>query len=263
MKTSVCIDAIYRELPFAERIHQAARDGFDYVEFWNSEGRDPEMIRRTLAEAGIALLSFNGDDQVSAVEPDNEAAYLAYLEKQLIFARASGSQALALHSNALDADGRVINAYDEVPDPIKLLNLYGVMEKAARLAEQYDVDLNLEPLNIHIEHVGNFLDNTAVAAEIVKKIGSPRLKVLYDAYHMDVNDEDMTQSIADYWEQIGHIHIADAPGRGEPGTGEIDYPGLLRQLRAVGYQGTIGFEFFPRTDSSAAIAAVRALLNTH
>lgn len=261
MKTSICIDSIYREIPFEERIRQAARDGFDFVEFWNSEGRDAESIAKILKEVGIQLLSFNGDDQVSAVEPDNEATYLAYLEKQLIFAKACGSKALAVHSNALDGEGKVINDYAEIPDPVKLMNLYAVMEKAAALAETYEVDLNLEPLNIHIEHVGNFLDSTAMAADIVKKIDSPRLKVLYDAYHMYVNGEDMEQTIKENWQQIGHVHIADSPGRGEPGTGEIDYQRLLSLLDEVGYQNTIGFEFFPVTDSSTAIQAVKQLLS--
>lgn len=259
MKTSICIDSIYQELPFMERIGQAARDGFDFVEFWNTDGRQPDEIRAALGQSDMNLLSFNGDDKVSAIEPGNEERYLKYLEEQLIFAKAAGALNLAIHSNALAPDGKVINSFGAVSQTEKLLNLYTTLAKAAKLAEAYDITLNLEPLNIHVDHVGNFLDSTEMAAEIVRKVASPRLKVLYDAYHMQVNGEDQNV-LARYIHEIGHIHIADAPGRGEPGTGSIDYSSLFHLLQAQGYQNTIGFEFFPAQDSKTAVAAVRKLL---
>lgn len=261
LKTSICIDSVYSEIPFDDRIKQAVLDGFDYVEFWNSEGRDPHRIKTLLANAGIGLLSFNGDDKVSIIEPDNEQAYLAYLESQMKFAVSCGSKGLAVHSNALDSKGNVINDYSEVPFTAKLLNMYGTLEKAVQLAEKYEINLCLEPLNVHVEHVGNFLQSTEMAAEIVMKINSPRLKVLYDSYHMHLNGEDMESTLTNYADQIGHIHIADSDGRGEPGTGRIDYQKLFRLLDKVGYNKTIGFELFPKRKSSLAISAIKKLLS--
>lgn len=259
MKTSICIDSVYQEIPFMERFAQAARDGFDYVEFWNSEGRSPSEIGTALEENSIRLLSFNGDDKVSAIEPGGETRYLNYLEQQLTFAKAAGSQSLALHSNALAFDGKVLDDYYGVPETVKLLNLYSTMHRAAALGEKYGINLNLEPLNIYVDHIGNYLDSTEMAGEIVRKIGSPRLGVLYDAYHMHVNGEDLS-ILKRYIKEIGHIHIADDPGRGEPGSGQMDYNGLLQLLKEEDYQNTLGFEFFPAKDSASAVAAVRKLL---
>lgn len=261
MKTSICIDSIYQELPFAERIQRAAADGFDYVEFWNTEGRDPSKIREMLEQTGIGLLSFNGDDKVSLIEPGGEERYLNYLSEQIQFARKAGALNLALHSNALGNDGSVLRTYDEVSDTEKLLTLFMTLSKAAELAEAFGIGLNLEPLNIYVDHVGNFLATTEMAAEITKKIGSPRLRVLYDAYHMHVNGEDMGQTLRRYLPQIGHIHIADSDGRAEPGTGSIDYHAMLKILREKQYDKTIGFEFFPARDSQSAVQAAKQLLS--
>lgn len=261
MKTSVCIDSVYCELPFDDRILQASLDGFDYVEFWNAQGRDPHRIKDLLNSADIGLLSFNGDDDVSCIEPGNEKTYLEYLESRMIFAAACGAKGLGIHSNALDSEGKVIDDFSQVTHTAKLLNLYTTLKEAVRLAEKYGINLYLEPLNVHIEHVGNFLQSTEMAAEITKKIDSPRLKVLYDAYHMYINGEDMERAIRLYSDQIGHIHIADSKGRGEPGTGDINFPKIFRLLNEAGYKHTMGFELFPVRGSSEAIEAIKKLLS--
>ena len=100
--------------------------------------------------------------------------------------------------------------------------------------------------------------NTRTAAELTRLIGSPNLKVLYDVYHMQLNEGSLCDHIRAYADQFGHIHVADAPGRHEPGTGEIYYPAVFAALEQAGYQGLIGYELFPKTDTKTAVRAIMA-----
>lgn len=87
-------------------------------------------------------------------------------------------------------------------------------------------------------------------------IASPRLKVLYDVYHMQLNEGSLCDTIRKYCGQFGHIHVADAPGRHEPGTGEIQYQAVIRCLEECGYCGYIGYELFPLHDTKTAVSAI-------
>lgn len=100
------------------------------------------------------------------------------------------------------------------------------------------------------------LDAVKAAAEMTRLIGSPRLKVLYDVYHMQLNEGSLCDTIKAYADQFGHIHVADVPGRHEPGTGEINYTKVFDQLAESGYTGRIGFELFTKTTTAEAVKAI-------
>ena len=95
-----------------------------------------------------------------------------------------------------------------------------------------------------------------MAAEMTRLIDSPMLKVLYDVYHMQLNEGSLCDTIRTYADQLGHIHVADAPGRHEPGTGEINYHNVFQCLEEVGYTGRIGFELMPKTSTAEAVKAI-------
>ena len=171
-------------------------------------------------------------------------------------AKKIGARSVTIHSNALGEGGIVVNHYAELSETVKLCSMYDTLLECARLAEESGIQMNLEPLNITTDHVGNFLATTRMAAEITRLIGSPRLKVLYDVYHMQLNEGSLCDHIRAYGDQFGHIHVADAPGRHEPGTGEINYHQVFRCLEEIGYQGLIGFELMPQTNTAKAVEAI-------
>ena len=90
-------------------------------------------------------------------------------------------------------------------------------------------------------------------------VGSPNIKVLYDAYHMYLNEGKTCETLTKYIDQIGYVHVADAPGRAEPGTGAMNYRKVFEVLKDLNYQGAIGFEFYPKTDTATAVRAVHAV----
>jgi len=102
------------------------------------------------------------------------------------------------------------------------------------------------------------LSQSATALELIKQVGSPRLKVLYDVYHMQIMEGNLIATMEANIAAIGHIHVADVPGRHEPGTGEINYTSIARMLRANGYQGAIGLECVPSGRSEDAVKAFAA-----
>lgn len=256
MKLGACIDTLYTELPFEARFCAAKKAGFDCVEFWDWRAIDLEKTRRYAQEADIPISGFNGDADYSLVDPAHKEAYLAALRQSLEAAVFLGAPSVTIHSNALGEGGAVVNSYEALSDTLKLCAMFDTLKQAVKLAEAYDVLLNLEALNTHVDHRGNFLTSTRMGAELVRLIGSHKLRLLYDVYHMQINEGDISGNIRAYLDCIGHVHIADTPGRHEPGTGEINYMYVCRLLYQLGYRGVIGCELFPKTDTPSAVAAI-------
>lgn len=150
----------------------------------------------------------------------------------------------------------VLAPREDLSHTVKLCSLYAGLAASARLAEEAGVTLYLEPLNISTDHPGNFLRDTQTAAELVRLIGSPRLKVLYDIYHMQLSEGRLCDTIRQYADTFGHVHAADAPGRREPGTGEIAFPRVYKALEAAGYTGLVGYELFPARSTREAVKAI-------
>lgn len=255
-KQSACIDTLYTEIPFYDRFAVAKKDGFDFVEFWSWVDRDADKIKKAATDAGIGISGFNGDQAYSLVDPTHKQAYLDYLKLSVDMAQKVGALSVTIHSNALGNGGIVVNHYDDLSDTVKICSMYDMLLECARIAEASGIAMNLEPLNIISDHVGNFSKYTRDAATMTKLIGSPKLKVLYDVYHMQLNEGNLCGNIRVHVSEIGHVHVADAPGRNEPGTGEINYSTVFQCLEDCGYTGRIGYELFPKTNTADAVKAI-------
>ena len=187
-QTSACIEPMYGELPFLERFQAAKHDGFDFVEFWGWTDKDLDAVKAAAESAGIGISGFNGDAELSLIDPSQKEAYLAFLRRSVEAAKKVGARSVSIHYNGLGEGGVVINHYDELSGAVKLCAMFDTLKACAEIAEASGVSMNLEPLNITTDHVGNFLQTTRMAAEMTRLIGCPRLKVLYDVYHMQLNE---------------------------------------------------------------------------
>jgi hydroxypyruvate isomerase len=134
------------------------------------------------------------------------------------------------------------------------------MKRAAQIAEKKKVTLCLEMLNSRVSshpmkgHPGYQGDHTEYCIDIIKRVGSPRLKLLFDVYHVQIMDGDVITRIRDYKDYIGHVHTAGNPGRGElDDQQEISYPAIMRALLEVGYTGFVGQEFIPTRDPNRGL----------
>ena len=255
---SACIEPMYRELPFLDRFQAARRDGFDFVGFWSWTDKDLDAVKAAAESAGVGISGFNGDAELSLIDPEQKEAYLAFLRRSVEAAKKVGARSVTIHSNGLGEGGVVIDHYERLSGTVKLCAMFDTLKECARIAEASGIQMNLEPLNVTTDHAGNFLRTTRMAAEMTRLIGSPGLRVLYDVYHMQLNEGSLCDNIRAYGDQFGHIHVADAPGRHEPGTGEINFRKVFSCLEDAGYRGLIGFELIPETTTENAARAIQA-----
>jgi hydroxypyruvate isomerase len=251
-----CIETMYSELPFLDRFEAAKKDGFDFVEFWSWTDKDLEAVKKAAFDAGISIGGFNGDAGYSLIDPSHEKPYLDFLKKSVDAALKLDALSVTIHSNALGDGGIVVNHYTELSETVKKCSMFGTLLECAYVAEESGVAMNLEALNVISDHVGNHLVHTSDAAEMTRLIASPRLKILYDVYHMQLNEGNICGNISASIDQIGHVHVADVPGRHEPGTGEINYHKVFECLEKLGYTGRIGYELFPQTSTEEAVRAI-------
>jgi hydroxypyruvate isomerase len=254
-----CIDTLFTDLTFYDRFQAAKDAGFESIEFWNRDDKDPAKVKAAAEKAGIKISGFNGDAAYSLVDPTHKEKYMEYLKGSVAFAQAIGAASVTIHSNALGDGGVVVNHYDDLSDTVKICSMYDMLLDCAKIADESGINMNLEALNITTDHVGNFLQTTRMGAEMTRLIKCDRLKLLYDVYHMQLNEGSICDNLTQYIDQIGHVHVADAPGRHEPGTGEINYKNVFACLDRLGYKHRIGFELFPESANAKAIEAIMVL----
>ncbi len=141
-----------------------------------------------------------------------------------------------------------------MPDDVGLDNTVLALKQVIGLAERQKVNLCLEVLNSRVNaamkgHPDYMCDKVEWAAEVCKRLGSPRMKILFDIYHVQIMQGDIIARIRQYHPYIGHYHLAGVPGRGEmDDTQELNYPPILRAILDTGYQGYVGQEFIPTRD---------------
>jgi hydroxypyruvate isomerase len=184
----------------------------------------------------------SGNRQHALIEPDAGTGLIDEMDQVFAEAAQLNCRHIMMLSDVLNDDG---SAAPTPPQPAneKIENMAENLRALAGRAEAANITLLLEPLNTALDHRGCFLNNSALGVEIVRRVNSPRVKLLYDIYHMSMMGEDVLTEIDKNLEWIGYFHVADQPGRHQPGTGKIDYRAVNTLLRRGKYKGFIGMEF--------------------
>jgi hydroxypyruvate isomerase len=268
-RLSVCLETVFTDLPAAERIARIAAAGFDCVEFWHPEAtfdgrqlrfdwaKDAAELRAACQEHAVAINDFalhawDGSIGGSPVRASDRAVYLAQIRKMIDFARAIGCTRGITLSGTVDPS---------LSRGQMRVNLERALAEAVKMAEEADFTLLLEPLNTLVDHPGYYLDSAAEGAEIVRSIGSPHLRLLYDVYHMQIMEGKVIATIERNIDVIGHFHSAGVPGRAELFGTELNYPAIVERIDALGYEGCFGLEYFPRiADHRASLEQIREYL---
>ncbi|MGH3314025.1 MAG: TIM barrel protein [Streptomyces sp.] len=257
---TVNLSILFTELPLLERPAAAAAAGFTAVELWwpwvdepAPERSELDALRRALTDAGTRLTGLNfyagqlpGPDRGALSVPGQESEkFRRNVEVAAGFAESMGCTALnALYGN------RVEGVTEAEQDRLALENL----TSAAHAADRVGAVLLIEALNAP-ESPHYPLVSAPSAVDVVDKVnaatGLGNAKFLMDLYHLAMNGEDLRRVIDAYAERTGHVQIADCPGRGAPGTGELDFAELLDRLSDAGYDGWVGLEYKPGDVPSA------------
>jgi hydroxypyruvate isomerase len=257
---TVNLSILFTELPLLERPAAAAAAGFTAVELWWPWVDAPvppkaelDALRRALTGAGTRLTGLNlyagqlpGPDRGALSIPGEESEkFRQNIDVAAGFAESMGCTALnALYGN------RVSGVSPEEQDQLALKNL----ASAARAADRVGAVLLIEALNA-VESPHYPVVSAAKAVEVARKVnevtGLGNARFLMDLYHLAMNGEDLHKVIDDHTARTAHVQIADSPGRGAPGTGELDFTDLLDRLAKAGYEGRIGLEYKPGEAPSA------------
>jgi hydroxypyruvate isomerase len=248
------------DLAFAEagpdavdRVKAAAAAGFEAVELFGTSGKDVPALAAALADLGVAVTSVAAEPYCDFTFPGTDLTrFLDGLDRSIADAVALGSPRLVVTTGVgFPGANRAVN----------LERVTAAMVQAVERARGSGLALLIEAVNTKIDHPGSIVDSTADAVAIARAVGDPRaFGITYDLYHSVVNGEDPATELARAGEYVGYVEVADAPGRGAPGTGGIDWPGFLDVLDGFGYRGPIGLEVVETgADSAASLAYIREL----
>ncbi len=251
---SVCADTIFFELPFEERVKKIADAGF-MVEFWGWKGRNLDVLS---SDPSIEVAGFTGTQGGSCVYPGGVIDYLAGITESTMVAKKLGASFLVIHAGELGPNGEVAHKIS-TNSSTHWISAYKAMTQLAKLGEEYGITYTLEVLNTKVDHPGYSINIIENAVGLVKEVDSPYVKILFDVYHTQIEEGNVVELLRKYHPYIGHIHVADVPGRHEPGTGELNYRFIAQVLREVCYQGLVGMEAYPLADSHQAIERFRAV----
>ena len=247
-KVSVCIEMVCSEVDFCERPAMAARAGYNAVEIWGFGNKDLATLKAACDEAGVVLACSGALPGVNLVEAQPSDKVVGTMKSSAAAAEQFGTEVLLVTTG---------NELEGVSRDQQMDNIVEGLKAAAPVAEDAGLKLALEPLNTLVDHAGYFLDSTADGRVIVERVGSPAVGLLYDVYHMQIMEGNLIETIRANVDIIYHVHVADVPGRHEPGTGEINYANVFKALDECGYTGFCGLEFKPVADSEAALKRTR------
>ena len=130
----------------------------------------------------------------------------------------------------------------------------------APVCRRNGITLIVEPFNSRVDHPDYFLDNPETCVEVLRRVNSPNVKMLFDIYHMQIMYGNILLFVRQNLEHIGHFHIAGVPGRHEPVPSELDYAFILKEIDAMGYTGYFGLEYWPTGDAAASLERTRRAL---
>ena len=238
MKFSANLGFLWADRPLPDAIRAAKAAGFDAVECHWPYDAMPGDVEAALAETGLPMLGLNtrrgnvgiGENGLAAL-PGRETDAQAAIVEALAYAKATGTS--AVHVMAGNSSGpRARSAF--------VRNLAFACQTAA----QHATTILIEPLNPY-NAPGYFLNSTGLAADIIREVGAPNLRLMFDCYHIQIIEGDVTRRMEALLPLIGHIQIAAVPDRGIPDHGELDYAFVLKRVAELGWDRPIGAEYLP------------------
>ncbi|MBW4706369.1 TIM barrel protein [Roseobacter sp. YSTF-M11] len=244
------IHFLYLEYDFLDRFKAAADDGFEGIEMTFPYDVTAEKTARAAAAAGLPIVEFNtpagdlipGKHRGHAPNPGEGDIFLKHIQKGARYARDVGCRKVLTLSglkrpNIAFADQRACYIDN--------------LKRGAELCASYDTKLLIEPNNV-VDFPGYFLETMADVRAYIAAVDHPNLGAVFDFFHSQINEGDVTRCFSDSLDLIDHVQFGDNPGRHEPGTGELNFDHLFNVVENSGYTGWVGAEYFPSGASTHA-----------
>jgi len=250
---SLCLGCYLRDgITLKQLIEFAASTGFAAIEYWGREGMACEEIYDLTQANGIriASMSAHGTLTEGMNDPANHSRIIDEIHQSIELAVKWDIPGLICFSGNRRGMDDITGAE----------NCAECLSHVVEHAEQAGVNLNMELLNSKVDHHDYQCDSTKWGVHVCRMAGSPRAKLLYDIYHMQIMEGDIIRNISDYIQYIGHFHTAGNPGRNDMDeTQELYYPAIMRAIADAGFELYVGHEFGPKGDVFEALKAAYEL----
>ena len=243
------LNMLFDSEPSPAHVDRVAAAGFDGIELYGFES-DIEAIAERCDQHDLAFVYMSGS-RPPLNHPDRVGDAIDNIERSIDLADRVGCRNLNVKAGLIQ---------ENIDDETQRENIVTVLREVESTAEDSGVTLVLEPLNTRIDHPDHSVATAAEGAEIIRAVDSQRVKLLYDFYHEQIMSGDVIRSFREHIDVIGHVHIADNPGRHEPGTGELNYGTVFDAIAETGYDGFVGCEFTPIGAPDDVMHNVRSLL---
>ena len=241
------LSMLFKEVDFVDRFDHAAKAGFAGVEFWWPSGEDLDQVETAITDAGVTVALFNFDagdmpngDRGLVSDPDRQQQFRDNVPVAIELARTVECPRLnalvGLELDGMDRGEQLALAADNVG-------------WAADQAAGHGIEIMIEAVNT-FENGPYLLSTTIAAVDFVERLGRANVKLQYDAYHMQRMEGNVVATLRDRIANIAHIQVADSPDRGEPGSGELNYRYIFAALAELPYDGWVGLEYKPTTETT-------------
>jgi hydroxypyruvate isomerase len=255
---AVNVEMTWRKLPFLERLSKVKEAGFTHYEFWPWGNKDIDGILRLNHELGLTAAQFSASPVkgfghgITNPDPARREEFEDEIRSAVAVAKKLGVKKLCVVA------GEETHGYSRDEQTAAVI---AALKAGAKIVEPEGITIILEPLNVLVDHPRQLIVHSADGALVLKAVGSPNVKMLFDIYHQQISEGNLSGNIRKYHDLIGYFQLADHPGRHEPTTGEINYPYVLRTIHDIGYRDPIGMEMSPKSDPMEAFKAIRLVDN--
>lgn len=261
LRFSANLKWLFTELPLEARYDAAAAAGFKAAEFAWPYDYPIDLFRKLLKDSGLRQVLINtpvgkpGTDKASgqACHPDSVSAFREDFFGALEYANGLDCNLIHLQAGIRQKD---------VSEAVALETLINNVSWAGEQAKKSGVSIVLEAVNLN-DIPGFIVTTQAQAQHVITQAGCSNAGLLFDIYHVQRSEGDVTSRMKAFFTSIHHVQVADSPGRNEPGLGELNWRFLFEQLMLLGYQGWIGCEYRPATNTVDGLGWRNAFINTH
>jgi len=259
VKTSVMMWTLNKSGTFEQNLERVAQAGYNQVElvseFKSWSESDTSRILARMQALGITVDAMAGMT-LGFADPPGGNAFVSELKTLIPIARRLGCGQIILLSGKRIESTSTTNQDASNQYPTQHTTCIDTLKRAAKVLTAAGLVGVIEPID-RLENPSIYLDGVTEAFAVVNAVDSLAIRVLYDLYHEQRTHGNLIEKLKDNIECIGLIHIADVPGRHEPGTGELNYGNIYRQLAQLKYKGTIAMEFYPTGDIIATLRSAR------
>lgn len=236
-RISCCIDMMFAYTDFYSRFEAVKNCGINAVEFWKWSDKDIDRVSELSKKNGLTVSVFNLDSRDKKLSYDLSRGIINAGRKEE-FVKALEESMPVYHKLNARAMIVLIGENREYSEQ----NSYQCLKAARPILEKENINLIIEPLN-NIDRKGYSMPYAKPVFKLLRRINSPHIKMLYDIYHQNMMKDFSVTDIKNNIDIIGHFHVADTNGRHEPGTGNVDFGNILKEISSLDYKGYVGLEY--------------------